>query len=424
MKYLLKGIDLFYKRIIGSIAFYPILISLGFIILAIVMLSIENSDICIKIKENISYLLIKDIDTARTMLSTLIGGIFSLTVFSFSMVMVVLNQASSNFSPRLLPGLISNKKHQIILGSYIGTLLYSLIVLMNIKSFEAVEDSIGLSILLGVFFGVSCTGLFVYFIHTISQEIQIQNIVSRIFKTSLKTIESKIELQKKSKSILDFNNEGINFEIKSEKTGYYEGFSKDLLSNALDNYDDIHIEIIPQTNKYIKEGDVLIKSNKQIDDDKREDLLFSLSILPSMHVDKGYTSNMIKLMEVAIRAMSPGINDPGTAVDVINKLGLLLKKAFELKSHTYLEKDNFAVLYHDIDYKEIMRLVFQPLRQYSKNDSVVMYKLIDTLNYVNNSDTITLDAKKAVNSELKSLEDDAKESIFNKDDLNIILNIK
>ena len=65
-----------------------------------------------------SFLLIKSWDVAQAILTTLIGALISLMVFSFSMVMVLLNNAASNYSPRILPSLIANKFHQIVLGTY------------------------------------------------------------------------------------------------------------------------------------------------------------------------------------------------------------------------------------------------------------------------------------------------------------------
>ena len=129
-KSVLKLVKVLYSRVLLSIAFYPVLISFGFCLLAFVILELESLALAKKLKENIPYLFIEDYETARAILTTLIGGILSLTVFSFTMVMVVLSQASSNFSPRLLPSLVSNKRHQLILGVYIGTLLYCIIILI------------------------------------------------------------------------------------------------------------------------------------------------------------------------------------------------------------------------------------------------------------------------------------------------------
>ncbi|NIU61616.1 MAG: DUF2254 domain-containing protein, partial [Pseudomonas stutzeri] len=60
---------------------------------------------------------------ARLILGTLVGGIISLMVFSFSMVMVVLNSAASSLSPRVIPALISSRSHQVVLGVYLGTII-------------------------------------------------------------------------------------------------------------------------------------------------------------------------------------------------------------------------------------------------------------------------------------------------------------
>ena len=120
MKIIIKLIKTTYKRTIHSIAFYPVIISACFFIFAMATISLENLDLIKGIKDDVPYLFIEDFNTARSILSTFIAGIISLTVFSFTMVMVVLNQASANFSPGLLPNLISNKKHQIILGIYIA----------------------------------------------------------------------------------------------------------------------------------------------------------------------------------------------------------------------------------------------------------------------------------------------------------------
>ncbi|MDY7394972.1 DUF2254 family protein [Aureibaculum sp. 2210JD6-5] len=123
-----KTILKFFKKqsqdVVHSIAFYPVLISLTYLLLAIGGLQVENLELISSLKKKIPYIFIEDYETARSILSTIIGGILSLTVFSFTMVMVVLNQASSNFSPRLLPNLISNKKHH-----YIGNIHWHLTVL-------------------------------------------------------------------------------------------------------------------------------------------------------------------------------------------------------------------------------------------------------------------------------------------------------
>ncbi len=103
-----------------------------------------------RISENLQVLLVKGNDNARQVLSALIGGVISLTVFSFSMVMVLLNQATSNFTPRIIPGLLTDKKNQFVLGFYIGTIIYCIIIILNVKPGELNGDTPRFGVLLAM----------------------------------------------------------------------------------------------------------------------------------------------------------------------------------------------------------------------------------------------------------------------------------
>ena len=90
-----KLIRIYYNKIVESIAFYPAIIAVGFLLLSWVMISFDFSETGKEFKKGLSWLSLKDASTARSIVSTVAGAIISLTVFSFSMVMIVLNQAAS-----------------------------------------------------------------------------------------------------------------------------------------------------------------------------------------------------------------------------------------------------------------------------------------------------------------------------------------
>ena len=113
-----------YQRIIHSLAFYPTLIAIGFFLLCLLTMAIEYQPWMMALKGYFDLGLVRNADNARLILGTLVAGILSLMVFSFSMVMVVLNQAGSNLSPRVIPGLITKRSHQVVLGFYLGTTMY------------------------------------------------------------------------------------------------------------------------------------------------------------------------------------------------------------------------------------------------------------------------------------------------------------
>src|SRR5690606_5174706 len=136
MKKYLDFIRELYFKITNSIAFYPSLIALVFLVFAIAMMWAEYTKPLMDLKEQIDFLLVADKETAKAVLTTLVASLISLTVFSFSMVMVVLNTASANLSPRVLPGLVSKKAHQIVLGFYLGSIIYCLILIINVQKNE------------------------------------------------------------------------------------------------------------------------------------------------------------------------------------------------------------------------------------------------------------------------------------------------
>ena len=116
-----------YREMISSIGFYPSMLSVLFLLFALLTTAIEYAAITMEVKQFFAVLLVDSEENARTILSTLAGSIISLTVFSFSMVMVVLNSASASLSPRVLPGLITRKSHQLVLGFYLGSIIYTII---------------------------------------------------------------------------------------------------------------------------------------------------------------------------------------------------------------------------------------------------------------------------------------------------------
>lgn len=152
---------------------------MGGLTLSLLSLSLENAGISHWLTSLHKGFIIDSGDTARTILSYLTGGLISLMVFSFSMVMVLLNQASSNYSPRVLPGLISNKNHQYVLGIYLGTIIYNVFITISIKSSGQNSTKLpSFSILMTVLLTILCLGAFIYFIHSISQAIQVSNIMN------------------------------------------------------------------------------------------------------------------------------------------------------------------------------------------------------------------------------------------------------
>ena len=424
MKTILKVLKRTYRKVLQSIAFYPVVIAILSIFLAVIAVKLDSSEIIQTLKEKIPFLLIEDYETARSMLSTFIGGILSLTVFSFTMVMVVLNQASSNFSPRLLPGLISNKRHQLILAFYIGTLLYCTIVLISLGAYGIETSALGLSTMLAAFSSLICIGLFVYFIHSISNAIHIHNIIDGIYEHCKYYLSKELEKDQGSKVGLQLVDTEGWIILNAPKTGYFRGFDPDLMNDDLKDKNN-QIEILPYLNQHIWQGSPVIKVRENLTDAEKENLIFCLTISSDRHESDKGIGGMIKLMEIAVKAMSPGINDPGTAIDAVTKLGGLLALFMQfpkLSSEPY-EQENLIIIKNHVPAKELMRVLIQPIRLYAKHDSTVMYELVNALTFISKHQNLSQEDVDAVLLELKAIEDGVERNFDNEYDKKVLLKL-
>ncbi|MDB4293247.1 DUF2254 domain-containing protein [Maribacter sp.] len=424
MKNFLSLFKKLYNKIIYSIAFYPVLITVGLFFLAWVSLFMEDFEIVGTLKENLPHLIIQDRETARVILSTLVGSILSLTVFSFTMVMVVLNQASANFSPRLLPGLISNKRHQIILGVYIGTLTYCMIILISLGAYGVDSKSFGLSTMIAALLGVLCVGLFVSFINSISGAIQIHNIIDRVARSSakkLKECKNNISNEAASEGTDDISFSQV---LKMNRTGYYRGFDISLIDDELKDKDNV-INILAFEDQHLWEGTPIVRIEHPLSDDEIEALRLGLHISTNRHEGNSSLGGMIKLMEVAVKAMSPGINDPGTAISAITRVGKLMNSILEIPKEVLLNPKNcnLKVIGTTISGKNLMQTIVQPIRLYSKKDSSVMSALIKALKYIQSNSDISEKKRKDVERELRAIAEDIRMNIENEMDKKDILSL-
>ena len=403
-----------------KIAFFPTIISIAGALFAYLMMYAENRGISKYLIEFLPELVINDTETARVILSSFIGGLISIMVFSFSMVMILLNQASSNFSPRLLPGLISNRKHQIILGIYIATILYCIFILVFIEPTGSKYQVPGFSVLWSIVLMVFSLGAFIYFIHSISQEIQIEFIMNRIGTTAKKKLQKLLKLEENRTFEFADSENWNSFETKT--TAYFQDVSIQLLKKiALE--EDCKLHVISKKGAICYKGEILFKTEKELSEDTIDKIYKAFDFSNDEFIEDNYLIAFKHLKEIALKAMSPGINDPGTAMNAIDYLHELFKLRIQKQENDFIfEEDNCVVLLDIVSFKELLYRVMASLRTYTKHDVIIVTKILsflkDLKNYTNDDQK-----KEIVDTEIENLLKDAKSSIENEYDYNKLLEI-
>jgi len=405
MKHFFLRIRAFINTLQNKIAFYPTLLSLCGFSFALLMIILENRGISRKLIDVFPLLVVENGDTALTVLSTCIGGLISMMVFSFSMVMLLLSQASSNFSPRLLPGLISNKRHQLILGTYLATIVYNIFTLFSIEPSEEKYTLPGFSVLLGIVFTILCLSAFIFFIHNISQSIQINNIMDTIYDEASVRLDELIknENEQQKSDFEGFPDTSTWNEYTSPKSGYLQKISYKNIADICKEKDIKLYFTIPK-GLFVLKNITILKSEKPLDKETLKDIFSNINFARGEYIKDNYVFAFKQITEIAVKAMSPGINDPGTAINAIDYLTeLFAQRMKKNNSGIILNGNKTYIKMAVVSFEDLMYNVMASLRTYCKHDPIVVQKLLWMLSYLKQQPAQDTSYMKVINEEIEIL---------------------
>ncbi len=420
MKSILRQLKQRIKAVPRKIWFLPLLMALGFLLLSFAIIALRYSAFIQELDEKLAFLALASVDTARSIISTLTGGLISLVVFSFSMVMVVLNQASAQFSPRLLPGLISQREHQFILGFYLGAIIYNLTVLARIGPSNLEQSVPIVSVLLAIVFGVVGLILFISFITTISNSVRIDTILNDLH----------VSTQKKLKG--DGANEALTNQdppedfqdwrpLISKGSGYLLQIElMDLL--ALCEANELQVNILPYMGRFVIRGQEVLRVSKTVDEDLAEDLLSCLLIEVQEDLQSDRLYGLKQVVEIAVKAMSPGINDPATAISAIDFLTSLLDTFLHHRpKNCVVDGNGDALVWLTArPLGEVLFSLYSPLRTYCAGDVVVTRKIIYSLRQLQAIKVLSFSERLLFRQEVQKIKRDFLKRSLNETDQKLI----
>ncbi|GET41552.1 hypothetical protein MiSe_63640 [Microseira wollei NIES-4236] len=300
----------------SSYWFIPTLMAVGSMILAIAMLTLDRKGNV----PNWGWIYTGGTDGARALLSSVAGSMVSVVATAFSITIVALTLASSNFGPRLLRNFMQDTGNQIVLGTFIATFIYSLLVLRTIHSEgeEYNEFVPQLSVTVGTGLAIASIGVLIYFIHHASTIIQASHVIAQVSADLDKAIDrlfpEKIGDDKanypRQVGEIPANFDSEASPIKATGDGYLQAIDDDELMKIARQYN-LLVRVKTRPGKFIVKGTDLAmvlpgervnqNLNQQIND------AFILGKEQTEYQDVQFPID--QLVEIALRAISPGIND-------------------------------------------------------------------------------------------------------------------
>ncbi len=334
-----------------------------------------------------------DPDGARTLLSTVAGSMITVAGVIFSILIVAMALASSQFGPRLIRGFLRDRGNQVVLGIFIGTFVYCLLVLRDVPLEPGTMTVPQLAVTLALLLALAGVAVLIYFIHHAAASIQASHVIEVAGADLDRAIHHTFPAREDDDGVYralgpeDALPEGFRDAARTvvaAGSGYVQEIDTDgLLELAREH--DLVIELLHGRGSFVVEERPLARLEGEPGEEIREKIAGALVLGPGRASTRDVERGVRQLAEVAVRALSPGTNDPFTAGAAIRRLGQSLALLGDRKLPTPAFRDEEGTIRLFVPtptVSELLDLAFDQVRHYGRSDPHVPLELLETMTAV------------------------------------------
>lgn len=326
--------------------------------------------------------LLLSVEVSVNFLSNISGIFLTISIFCFTTIITVLNKYSSSISPRMLQSFIDKTGVLGLYGIFVSGFFYSVISILLLQDLSLDQHVVAGSF--GIVYSIIAMLGFIAFSKQVLDNIKVSNIIESVYSDCEKLIDKEVELRKKAKHYKG-DKKYIKISIVAESSGYLFEIKADEILKKLTNIS-AELYINKRIGEYITKeetlGELKIFQYDLNDDDKKElrekiGALFLINIYNNREED--YHRGIVNLTEIANMALSPGTNDPNTAIICINKMSFLLGKLLSAGNNFIVlkENENIKIIYESYSVKDELYLGFSQIISYSAGDPLVTKAILE-----------------------------------------------
>lgn len=382
-----------WRELISTFWFLPTLIIFAAVVLAITGI-VMDLRMDFEPQGMIHYLFTGNPDSARSMLSIIAGGMIGVAGTVFSITLVALTLASSQFGPRLLRNFMYKRINQVVLGAYVATFVYCLIVMNAINEIQLVFVP-QISVLIALVAALGNIILLIVFIHHIAVSIQADHIIADISQSMSENLQVlfPVKLGQEPEDKKDPDVESLRLQyrykhfISAHRSGYIQYVNSDKIYE-LSRKKDLLIMVYFRPGDYVV-GDTEmaeVYSHESFEKSDLENLkgVFIIGTMRTPQQDAEFSIH--QMVEIADRALSPGINDPYTAISCIDNLTTTLCYLTRVRfpsRYRYDDEGTLRVVADVLTYEGMVNAAFNHIRQYATGSPAVIIRLMEAIITIN-----------------------------------------
>ncbi len=328
----------------------------------------------------------------RSTLETVAGSMITVAGVAFSIAIVVMTLASSQFGPRLLRTFMRDAGNQITLGTFVATFLFSVLVLRTVRSDDgtaAGEFVPHLSVTVAILLTVASLVVFIYFIHHSARSIQVSQIIHAVGKDLDRAIDDLYPEQigeDAASGAVSAPEAADAAVVESTTSGYVQLISaRDLMRTAAN--DDVVVELLLVPGDFVIEGTALARvvPGERFDDELADRIrgAFAIGEQRTEAQDLGFAFD--QLQQICLRALSPAVNDALTAVMCIDRMAAALARLAERDMPNRLRADEDGVLRviaRPVTLVSMLETAFAEIRRSARGNVTVSWRLLSALGMI------------------------------------------
>lgn len=332
---------------------------------------------------------------ARAILSAIASSMITVAGLTFSMTMLTLQLASSQFGPRLLRSFMSDRGNQIVLGTFTSTFLYCLLVLRTVHGSDNAPNAPSfvphVAVAFGVLLAVISLGILIFFIHHVANSIRIETVLASLASETRAAIDrlypeklghepegdTRPEVDASVRDLFD----RATGSVAADGSGYVQRIDDEtIMEVAAEN--DLVIRIEARPGSFVTEGApvLLVVGRGGVPEECASKLAQCFIIGAERTPAQDLEFSIRRIVEIAQRALSPGVNDPTTALYCIDRLEEALCRLAGRKMPSALRVDGEGrprVLTSVYDLEEIASSAIAAIARYATEEADVIGRLLE-----------------------------------------------
>ena len=326
-----------------------------------------------------------DPGVAQVILSDIATSTMTVVSIVFAILLMTLTLASMQFSPRIIVSFARDRVTQWTLGIFLGTFLYCMAALPAAHTlpdpFAPVVTVIG-----AITLAITCVGLLLFFIHHISQAISVNHIVDRIASETEVVVDEVMPLPRRRVHLETSDSvEPRTWEtpLLNDVSGYIRFVDlKQLVSVATSHH--VKVQVVRRVGQFVPVGTPLLMVNKaeRLSPEAGAAFRAAFDFGPTRTLQQDIEFGVLQIVDIALKAISPAVNDPTTAVGCVDQLSRILIRFASREtpeSRLYDLRGVARVSIQWIDFERLLDSAFEQIRMYSKGDIAVSLRLLRAL---------------------------------------------